>query len=281
MKCLIKATGWIGDALFALSLPEKLSTELGYTHIDFITYRPQPLQLISNNPYINNVYYNQSPDDSIYDKIFEMPVIEDKSISPTVQFQKSCEIKNTSTEFFVETDKNMDILSNIFHETLDDKKIKVAYQGDWSLRRRLFTEEQYRKGDTETIGDISYIINKLKSDNNLQLLEISPYYKGENDVRGFSIDPSRYSLMASIIKKCDFFIGAEGGMSNLAAALGVVSIITTCHMHRQFGYNGKMSKTDEVQLGPEVLFPGQGHRNLNPYLNDMEVFQEITKFLIK
>ena len=54
-KCLIKATGWIGDNFFALSLPQKLKEELGFQVVDFLTYRPQPIRIINANN-INDKY---------------------------------------------------------------------------------------------------------------------------------------------------------------------------------------------------------------------------------
>ena len=276
-KCLIKATGWIGDTFFALSLPQKLKEELGFEVVDFLTYRPQPIRIINANKFVDNIFFNKVEDESQYDEIFEMPIIEDKNVAPTIQFQKSCGLKNLSTEFNLTLEEDVDNLAKLFVNCLPKDKLKIAYQGDWTLRKWNYSIEEYNNGQTNTQGDCSKIISILEQTNKYSLINISPYNTANLnlDIRGYDVDPVRYALMASIIKNCDFFIGAEGGMANLASGLGTRCIISTCHMHKKFGFNGEMSKTHEVQLGPEVLFPNKGHINLDPCLNEEQVAEKI------
>jgi hypothetical protein len=289
-KCLIKATGWIGDSFFALSLPEKLKKELGYTKVDFLSYRPQPLILLRQNKYIDNVYLG-SCDERAYDKVFEMPVIEDKSIAPTIQFQNYCGIKNQNISFEISTFPQHDLVVDVLMSGLDKSKKIVTYQGDWFYRRWNITpaERDSRTFNTSDVrpgafcsrpGNIKGIVDRLKKERtDCIFIEISPFYSSNTDARGFCNDSVRYSLLASIIKHSDLFLGAEGGLSNLAAGLGIKTIITTCHLYLMYGEQGVISKTKDIQLGPAKLFPNQGHIHLDPFLTDEDVFTELNRLV--
>ena len=276
-KCLIKATGWIGDNFFALSLPQKLKEELGFQVVDFLTYRPQPIRIINANKFVDNIFFNRVEDESQYDEIFEMPVIKDLSEAPTIQFQKSCGLKNLSTEFNLTLEEDVDNLGKLFINCLPKNKLKVAYMGDWTSRKWNYSPEQYNKGETDTQGDASKIISILEDTNKYSLVNISPYSASNLnlDIRGYDVDPVRYALMASIIKNCDLYIGSEGGTSNLASGVGTRCIITWCHTHKQFGFNGKMFKNEDPKIGPKSFFPKGNHIHLDPYLNEEEVAQKI------
>ena len=49
---------------------------------------------------------------------------------------------------------------------------------------------------------------------------------------------SKFTFTASLIKNCDFVIGAEGCLTNISSALGVKTIITTDYIHQMFGPKG-------------------------------------------
>ena len=91
-SCLIVAEGWIGDTLFCLSLPEKLKKELNYDVVDLFSYRPQPLNIVRQNKFIDEIFFNtfyEKPKKE-YDDIFRMPIDVDLDTAPTIHFQKSC-----------------------------------------------------------------------------------------------------------------------------------------------------------------------------------------------
>ena len=63
----------IGDVLFASSIAKKPKDETPWEtpcHIDFDSNYLQTLELLDNNPYIDNVFYKDSGDD--YTKIFDI-----------------------------------------------------------------------------------------------------------------------------------------------------------------------------------------------------------------
>lgn len=287
-RCLVEATGWIGDSLFALSLPKKLKEELKFDIVDFVIYRPQPLLIIKNNKYINNVFLERSPEK--YDKVFTLPSIDDKSILPTIQFQNFCGIKNYSTGFEVDTPKEVDTYTSfILQSTKKNKKDIITYQGDWDYRLWSPTEEEIKTKTWNKEGlypyykslrpvDFNYFINKIKSAFPHKLfLEISPFGINNIDPRGYCVDPIRYTFQASIIKQSTIFLGAEGGLTNLSSGMGVKTIYTTCHMSRMFGKNGVISSCDDVQLGPCKLFPDKGHVAIDPYLSTEDTIAEIIR----
>jgi hypothetical protein len=290
-KCLIKATGWIGDSFFALPLPQKLKNEFKFDIVDFLSYRPQPLLLLKQNKFIDNVFLEKC-DESTYDQIFEMPGIADKSIPPTIQFQNFCKIKNQDISYEIQTYPEHDTIANILISGLDKTKKIVTYQGDWFYRRWNISKEEHlsRKFNTADVrpgafssrpGNIKYILTELKKQrHDCIFIEISPFHSKHVDARGYCTDPYRYSLLASIIKGSHLFLGAEGGLSNLAAGLGIKTIITTCHLYLMFGEQGVFSQTTkEIQLGPAKLFPGKGHIHLDPYLTDEGVLEELCKLV--
>lgn len=289
-SCLIETTGWIGDILFALSIPEKLRNENpDISRLDFLIDKPQPLNLVKNNKFIDNVYFMSVPQNN-YDIKYKLPVIEDKSIAPTIQFQRACGIKNLSTEFKVEVSENiLQQITDFLIKNNVTKKI-IGYQGDWHYRYWHITEEEAitKRFDqtgimpgpkTQRPGDIKYVIDRLiNALPEYQFLFIDPFPKTVqdlNDPRGYSSSPTSYYQSAAIIKKCHVFLGAEGGLTNLSSGLGVKTIYTTCHMHRMYGEQGVMSQCKEIQLGPEKLFPGKGHKAISPFALPDEVINTI------
>lgn len=278
MRCLVKTTGWIGDSLFCLPIAEKLKKEQGFTSVDYLIYLPQPYRLICNNSHIDNVFIHglsKNFNESVYDKIYTTPVLGDRKELGTEIFQKSCGIKNTSKEFHVDTLKDFDYLANIFKESLPDKPV-ITYQGDWSKRRWFFTKEQFSNGDLDRQGETESIIKALDDSNKFNLIKISDYNAASRsrDVRGCDLDYDRFAFLASLIKISDLYIGAEGGISNLASGVGTKCIITTCHLHKWM----KINNYGYVPAGPENFFPNSGHLNANPYTTNEEFVDLIFDF---
>ena len=88
-----------------------------------------------------------------------------------------------------------------------------------------------------------------------------------------------YSNTASIIKACDFMIGGESGLINLAAGVGTKTIITGDWVHQLYGWNGCIKKIKEPKLGPEFYFPNDGHISLDPFLTDKEVVTKMRSII--
>lgn len=288
-SCLIETTGWIGDILFALSIPEKLRKENPtISRLDFLIDKPQPFNLVKNNKFIDNVYFMNIPQD-IYNIKYKLPIIQDKSIPPTIQFQRACGIKNLSTEFKVQVADQtvMDVNSMLSYIT---KKKIITYQGDWNDRYWALTEKEaaekkfdqtgvYSYYKTIRPGNMNYIIaNLIDALTDYEFLCIHPFSpdpKQNTDPRGFASSPIIYERAAAVISQSHAFLGAEGGLTNLSSGLGVKTIYTTCHMYRMYGEQGVISQCKDIQLGPEKLFPGKGHKAISPFALPDEVIKTI------
>lgn len=285
-RVLVVTTGWIGDILFSIPLAQKLKEQYNFTTVDYLIDKPQPYLIVKNNQYIDNVYYIQKDNSIAYQKTFVMPVIEDKSIAPTIQYQISCGITNLSTEFDLHVDLKSDLDAK---DLIKDKKI-ITYQGDWNDRFWKITDvECYSKMfdmthvrpfyKTTNPGNIEYVLELVKKARpDYIYIPISPYSGSENystDPRGYSTDIVEYQKKAALIKNSKFFLGAEGGLTNLSSGLGTRTIYTTCHMERMFGKQGVISRCDNIQLGPEKLFPKGNHKAIDPYASPEEVAQTI------
>lgn len=281
MKILIKTIGYIGDNLFSSSIAQKLKEIYPNSIIDYLLTTPQPLELISNNPYIDNVYLEPPTGD--YDLTYQLSPIHRK-LTPCEQFQSQCNIPNPSPEFKIYTNSSIDKYVEYLFKPLSGKVI-VAWLSNWEERSFGFSKEEYKRGiDVPNLGyggrrrNISYIINELEQNPNLYLIEVGkPNGIKQSDIDLFTV--SEYSLTASIIKNCNYFIGAEGGLANLAYGVGTKTILTDDFVHQLYGWNGVIEKCEEPKLGPKYYNPSGGHTVLNPYLTDNEVVNELNKLL--
>lgn len=284
-KTLVKCTGYIGDVLFASSIAKKLKEE-SQTNLEIHYSIPvvQPLELLFNNPYIDKVLLHNDVDQSIYDSVINIPLV-DQSITPPRQFQQAAGVANIDDEFKVYTNPAFDYAAEQAFKETKDKGIKViTWMSNWEERSFLFTEEQYKAGvDVPNLGyggshrDIKYIIENLAD--KYALLEVG-FTNGVNQFATGLNTAATYSFTASLIKASDYFIGAEGGLANLASGVGTKTIITGDFVHQLYGWNGVIKKIKEPKLGPEFYFKNVGHITLNPYLNDKAVVEQI-KTIIK
>jgi hypothetical protein len=286
MKILVKAVGFIGDNIFATSVAKKLKDKYGKKcRVDFKLSILAPFELAYNNPYIDNVYFAEC-DETIYDVIHELKPIDRKS-TPIEQFQIQCDIEDSDTEYRVYTSKAIDELINqAFKQYRDNNTVLVAVQSNWEEKSFLFTEEDYNRGiDVPNLGyggkrrDITKIVNVLIGDEKIILIPVGKP-NGYNQSVAEVTAVSELSLTTSIIKECDYFIGSEGGLSNIAAGVGTKTIITGDFVHQLYGWNGVIEKNEEPKLGPKFYFPKFGHVTLNPYISDEEVIAELRKLLV-
>jgi hypothetical protein len=283
MKALIRCVGFIGDNLFASSIPEKLKQQ-GFTQVDLQVSITQPFELLKLNPFIDNVLLFETPSYSFYDKVFSLEPIHRKE-TPTVQFQKQCGIKNPTAEYTVYTNQAIDAYVKPLLEQAAQGRKLVAYMANWVEKTFGFTEEEYQRGvDVPNLGyggrrrDIEFIVESLEKEENIFLIPVG--MPAGYDQRELTLDGvSNYTLTASMIKACDWFIGAEGGLANLAAGVGTKTVITGDYVHQLYGWNGVIEKNQEPKLGPEYYFK-EGHYTLDPYFTDGEVVKTIKTLII-
>jgi hypothetical protein len=294
----------IGDTLFASSVAKKLKEENPNCVVHYDISFLQPIELMMNNPYIDGVFYKESADiqyDVVYNLI-DTDFVIDPYISAVSQLQRLCNIKNFDDTFEIYTNPHLDYsikksiqeLKNI--NELEDGVILVGYQVDWERKSYLFTEDEYEKAEGAEDGsgygsgkrNIYDIINPLEVNSDVLLLalgieeKISKHYPEINST-------NKFSFTASLIKNCDYVIGAEGCITNMSSAIGTKTIITTDYIHQLFGPKGinwlkqgrdfsNLEKRTPF-LGPHVYFPNNGHVHLSPYLTDYEVGEEILEIV--
>jgi hypothetical protein len=287
MRILINCTGFIGDILFASSVAKQLhlqTTSRDELVIDYLIHLYQPYELLSNNPYIDNVHLFDC-DRSIYDTVYNLHEI-DFNIQPPKYYQMQCGVKNPTTEFEVYTNKSFDAAAAKTLQPIKDRGLKVvAYLNNWEERSFIFTQEQYKEGtDVPGLGyggshrNVNWIVEELSKQAGIILIPVG-MPPGYNVREADFNNVSEYSMQASFLKNCDYFIGAEGGLCNLAAGVGTKTIITGDFIHQLYGWNGVIKKIQEPKLGPKHYFTDVAHLELNPYLTDKEVVEQIIKHL--
>lgn len=286
MKILVKAIGFIGDNIFATSVAKKLKEKHGKKcKVDFVLSILAPFELVYNNPYIDKVYFGEC-DESKYDIVHKLSPIHRES-TPIEQFQLQCDIEDVDTNYQVYTTPAIDYLINQGFKQYRTKTNKlVAVQTNWEEKSFLFTEDEYKAGiDVPNLGyggkrrDINFIANGLNESEDILLIPVGKP-NGYNQSTADITAVSELTLTTSIIKECDYFIGSEGGLSNIAAGVGTKTIITGDFVHQLYGWNGVLEKNENPKLGPKFYFPEFGHVTLNPYLSDEEVVNELKQILI-
>lgn len=282
-KILIKCTGFIGDILFASSIAKKLKEQNKECTVDYSIPVPQPLELLYNNPYIDNVFLDSNINEADYEIINVIPLV-DQSITPPRQFQQAAGIEDVDDMFEVYTNPAYDYLAEQMYSEYKSKGIKVVtWLSNWEERSFLFTEQQYKAGvDVPNLGyggsrrDIKYIVSNL---NDKYTMVNVGFPNGVNQFSTGLNTAATYSFTASLIKASDYFIGAEGGLANLAAGVGTNTILTSDFVHQLYGWNGVIRKINEPKLGPKFYFGEDKHANLNPYLTDKEVVAKIKELI--
>jgi hypothetical protein len=282
-KILIKCTGFIGDILFASSIAKKLKEQNKECTVDYSIPVPQPLELLYNNPHIDNVFLDSNINESDYERVIVTPLV-DQSITPPRQFQQAAGIEDVDDMFKVYTNPAYDYLAERTFSDAKSKGIKVVtWLSNWEERSFLFTEQQYKAGvDVPNLGyggshrDVNYIVSNLND--NYAMLEVG-FTNGVNQFSTGLNTAATYSFTASLIKASDYFIGAEGGLANLAAGVGTNTILTSDFVHQLYGWNGVIRKINEPKLGPKFYFGEDKHANLNPYLTDKEVVAKIKELI--
>lgn len=285
--CLIVCHGYFGDHLFANSIAEHLVTENGgpYDAVDYVIGFPQVYPFFVRNPYVRNVFVDgPGPSPRIpsnannYTKVHQLGPIS-RVVPPAVEMQLACGVDVPSPKFHAITNSELD---ELVHKHYGEKTgLVVGVMNGWKERSFLFTREQYDRGiDVPNLGyggahrNTDWITEQLGTQYNT--IQIGTTGK----VNQFTIEHEQPSLdlTASILKYCDVFVGAEGGLANLAYAVGTDTILTSDFVHQLYGPNGVLQKLPEPKLGP--IYYGRGnHINLDPYLTDEEVVSQIIQHL--
>jgi hypothetical protein len=271
-RILVNCTGFIGDILFASSVAKKLKNQEDCT-IDYLIQLHQPEQLLRQNPHINEVFVQFEPPYQ-YDRVINLHG-QNFNYEPPVWYQMKAGVLDTDPSFDVYTVLEYDAWADEEIKKLREGKPVVACMDGWMEKTYQFTEEQYAAGiDVPNLGyggkhrNISYIIEQLQ-----EYLTLVNVGKPIDFSARSTTDSSDYTAQASIIKKCDAFIGTEGGLANLACGVGTKTILTGDFVLQLYGWNGSVRKHKQPKLGPIWYKPG--HIEIDPYATDDEVIKRI------
>jgi hypothetical protein len=275
----------IGDVLFASSVAKKIKQENPPCEVDFTINYLQPLELLNNNPYIDNAYFKSSQGE--YTKTYTINKSShdlDLSTSVVSQYQQLCEIKSLNDTFEIFTNPigdysiecSMKELIEIDYWKSD--MIKICYIMDWDRKSYILSNASNQPDARNT----NSILEPLKADGGIMLFAIGIESRESKNFPSIN-SSNRFSFTASLIKNSDYVIGPEGCLTNLSSALGIKTIITTDYIHYTYGPDGtktdKSKKYTEPFLGPLKYFPNSEHTHLDPYLTDREVGNEILKIV--
>lgn len=290
-KCLIVCYGYFGDHLFANSIAEHLIKENKFDIVDYVVGFPQVIPFFERNPFVNKIYFEAvGPHPRVpnqhneYDKVFQLGTLSLR-VPPTVEMQLLCGVKNPSPHFYIHTNPELDVVvEEYFKEVRTDSDAPIlGIMSGWEERTFVFTKEEYARGiDVPNKGyggknrDVQYITEQLEQVFNTVLVGAS------KNVNQFTVNHNGQSLdlTASLIKGCDFFIGAEGGLANIAYAVGTKTILTSDFVYQLYGPNGVIRKNENPQLGPRFYTTDSNkHIDLDPYLSDKEVAESIINII--
>tara|TARA_B100000902_G_scaffold373155_1_gene400838 strand:+ start:96 stop:956 length:861 start_codon:yes stop_codon:yes gene_type:complete len=282
LNILIKSTGFIGDVLFSTSVARQLKRDDRTLLIDYQIPLNAPYEILQLDNNINRIFLpNEEVDESSYDKVFTLPPCTQED-PPTIQYQKHCGVKDLDPSYDVKVPHSaIEVISNMMRPHKEQGKKIVAWQGNWEEKSFGFTKEEYEKGiNVPELGyggrrrNIESIIEKLSAHYTMIMVGFPPGVR-QSDVG--LLTTGIYTYTAAILSQCDYMIGGESGLINLAAGVGTKTIITGDYVHQLYGWNGVIRKLKEPKLGPEFYFGGDKHKSLDPFLSDDEVVTEILK----
>jgi hypothetical protein len=280
--------GFFGDHLFASSIAHKLIEEQQFESIDIVVGFPQLIPLFKFNPYISNVIFDgvvgPSPKapTSHYDKVIQLGTLSLVN-PPTIDFQLAAGVQHPSPEFEVYTDPDMDAYILEQFSVFGEFPPVVAVMNNWTPKAFGYTEEEYWRGiDVPNMGyggryrDVNRIIDALREQFIVVPVGTPP------GVTQFNVDGASRSFLeeASILKHCDYFVGQEGGLYNLAAGVGCKTVISAEFVAQLYGPNGCIRKLPEPKLGAHWYFPNGGHSFLSPFLTDDELIETTTNIIL-
>ena len=277
---LIKVTGFLGDILFSTSVARQLKREDKSLLIDYQIPLNAPYEILQLDNNINRIFLpNEEVDESSYDKVFTLPPCTQED-PPTIQYQKHCGVKDLDPSYNVEVPHTaIEVVSAMMKPHKQQGKKIVAWQGNWEEKSFRYTEEEYKRGvDVPNLGyggkrrDINFLISELSRRYLLIKVGFDP---GISQNQIGLLTTGIFTYTAAILSQCDYMVGGESGLINLAAGVGTKTIITGDYVHQLYGWNGVIRKLKEPKLGPEFYFGKENHVSLNPYLRDEEVVEEM------
>ena len=237
----------IGDVLFASSIAKKIKQENPPCEVDFNVNYLQTLELLSNNPYIDNVYYKNNGSDYTTTYLLNKSSHDlDVSTSVVSQYQQMCGIKSFDDTFEIFTNQTSDYaIESSMKELIEidywnSDIIKICYVMDWDRKGYLLDNSD----DRPNTRNAHSITEPMKNNDKIMLFAIGIESRDSKNFPSIN-SSSKFSFTASLIKNSDYVIGPEGCLTNMSSALGVNTIITTDYIHYTYRPNG--TKTDKTK----------------------------------
>jgi hypothetical protein len=293
---LVVTHGFFGDILFASSIAERFVLDGQYEYVDFVIGFPQMQQLMNNNPFIRNVYVSNTPGptptynikniNDRYDAIIRLGTF-DFTEPPPLQVKRMAGCKTLDAGFttYIRPEINDMVLEqmiNLRNESYSPTTPIITVMSNWQSKAFSFTEEEYwrgidvpYKGYGGRLRNIPKIIDTLSEQFCVIPVGLPD---GVNQYDSLSIQNiNSLEIDAAIIKNSNAFVGAEGGLANIAYGVRCPTILDSAFVWQLYGPNGVIRKVlPEPQLGPRFYeYTGVNHVDLNPYLNDEELCQQI------
>ena len=286
--CLYVTSGFLGDILFGSSVAKRQKEEGQFQVVSYYVGFPQVVPLLKRNPWIDDVTIANVPSPfpippsgffNAYDVVLKQP-IHTFDIQPALQDQIAAGARKPNADFKVYTVPEYDETWELRFKSVRAAGYKVlAVLSNWKEKSFLFTEEEYKRGiDVPYKGyggsnrKIEWILEQLGKD--FALVEVGvPLNVYQTMGR-----ENEFAEQASFIKQCDYFIGAEGGLANVAYGVGTKTILTSDFVHQLYGWNGVVRKVKDLKLGPR-FYGKPGHIDLDPYLTDEQVVAEIRRIV--
>lgn len=291
-KYLIVNRGFLGDILFSTSVATRLKKDGLASGVYYAINFVQPIDLLNHHNDIDGVFLLNSENgtrscqefinkelanDNLI--IVEIPPVRQNEPA-TIQYQRAAGTLTNQLSFDIETIPHWDSKAIKFlYDSIkerDTKKPVIGWQKNWEWKAYQCTKELLEKGIGAPHRNIPPIIADLEKDFTMIALgfdrNVSQYDKE-------AFDSEYYNLTASIIKGCDWVIGSEGGITNLAAAVGTKTIITTDFIMQNYGPNGRVSQNLFPQMGPSIYYPNAGHRTLDACIRDEDIAQAIREIV--
>ena len=293
-SCLILCHGYLGDHMFASSIAKKLKEENQFDKVDYVIGFPRIQSFFKRNPYIDEIFLNQSIgpntsnskiDTSKYNSVFTLKALSFIE-EPAVEMQKICGVLQPTPEFTLYTDPETD--DKMFHFLNNLKREYpgiplIAIMNNWQPKAFSFTEEEYNRGiDVPYLGYGGRLRNIPKIVQSLEENYLTILVGGGSELNQFNPNIGTYRSLdeeASILRYCDYFVGAEGGLANLASGVGCKTILTQEFVWQLYGPNGVLKKINQPKLGPRFYFKDVNHVDLDLYLTDDEIIKRMTDII--
>lgn len=286
-KILVVNEDFLGDVIFSTSIADRIKEENPDHDIDYAMRWPQLVALLRNNPNIRKAYwsFNMIRELDEYDEIIKLNKIT-KEVTPPRQYQTEAGIRDPNDKYKVYISEEADEYAYLMTKEMrriNGKRI-IGVQNNWIERAFLYTKEQYERGENKKdIGygdgkrDLDRVLLTLHDTFNLIPLGMPP---GTSQTAPEASNPIFLEAHCAVMKHCDYVIGAEGGIINMAAGVGAKTIVDMSACWMLYGPNGLHVKLDQPMLGPDFYFPDEGHIHLDPYITDDELIEAVKDIVL-